>query len=238
MRHYGSDSSRRWASATTPLLLDCRDLNYQPVPLPADAQIVVCDSHTERRLAGSYNDRRDECDQAVQLFRQWYRRLEPYAISVLPVSPARGRPAPGPVRARARHLHHRKRPRGAWRGGAQAGDVATFGQLMNASHTSLRDGTKVSIDMDAALVAAAQRVPGCYGSRMTGAGFGGCTVNLVETASSNASSVMSQRPFARPRARHNDLCLPCQRWRRAGSIRIILGAVQVLGGARIALICA
>lgn len=165
------------------LLLDCRDLNYQPVPLPADAQIVVCDSHTERRLAGSaYNDRRDECDQAVQLFRQWYPKIKALRDVSVAQFHQHARALPEPVRARARHVitENDRAVRGA--AALEAGDVATFGQLMNASHTSLRDDYEVSIpDMDA-LVAAAQQVPGCYGSRMTGAGFGGCTVSLVETS--------------------------------------------------------
>jgi len=61
------------------------------------------------------------------------------------------------------------------------GDIAEFGRLMNASHASLRDDYAVSIPEMDALVAAAQRVSGCYGSRLTGAGFGGCTVSLVDT---------------------------------------------------------
>jgi galactokinase len=64
----------------------------------------------------------------------------------------------------------------------EQGDVATFGALMDESHRSLRDDYQVSIrDLDI-LVEAARRVPGCYGSRLTGAGFGGCTVSLVESS--------------------------------------------------------
>jgi galactokinase len=162
------------------LLLDCRDLNYRPVPLPANVQIVVCDSHTERRLDNSaYNERRAECNQAVEMFRQWYPKI--LALRDISVAQFEEHNAelPEPVRARARHVitEDDRAVRGA--AALEAGDVAAFGTLMNESHASLRDDYEVSIpDMDA-LVAAAQAVPGCYGSRLTGAGFGGCTVSLV-----------------------------------------------------------
>lgn len=162
------------------LLLDCRDLNYRPVPLPANVQIVVCDSHTERRLDNSaYNERRAECNQAVEIFRQWYPKI--LALRDISVAQFEEHEAdlPEPVRSRARHVvtENDRAVRSA--AVLEAGDVAAFGKLMNESHVSLRDDYEVSIpDMDT-LVAAAQAVPGCYGSRLTGAGFGGCTVSLV-----------------------------------------------------------
>jgi galactokinase len=163
------------------LLLDCRDLNYRPVPLPAHAQIVVCDSHMERRLVGSaYNQRRQECAEAVRIFKQWYPKIT--ALRDIKVAQFREHEAdlPDPVRARARHVitENERAERSAVL--LQAGDVAAFGRLMNESHTSLRDDYEVSIPEMDTLVAAAQGVPGCYGSRLTGAGFGGCTVSLVE----------------------------------------------------------
>jgi galactokinase len=163
------------------LLLDCRDLNYRPVPLPANAQIVVCDSHMERRLAGSaYNQRRQECDEAVRIFKQWYPKIT--ALRDVSVAQFREHEAdlPDPVRARARHVitENDRALRSAEV--LEAGDVAAFGKLMNESHASLRDDYEVSIPEMDILVAAGQAVPGCFGSRLTGAGFGGCTVSLVE----------------------------------------------------------
>jgi galactokinase len=162
------------------LLLDCRDLSYRPIPLPPDANIVVCDSHLERSLAASaYNQRRQECDQAVRLFRQWHPKI--IALRDVTVADFRAHEAdlPEPVRARARHVitENDRAVRGA--AALEGGDVATFGQLMNQSHVSLRDDYQVSIPEMDTLVAAAQGVPGCYGSRLTGAGFGGCSVSLV-----------------------------------------------------------
>jgi galactokinase len=163
------------------LLLDCRDLNFRPIPLPVDAKIVVCDSHMERSLAGSaYNQRRQECDQAVRLFKQWYPKLDALRDVSVEQFHTHEQELPEPVRARARHVitENDRAVRGA--AALEAGDATTFGKLMNESHTSLRDDYEVSIPEMDTLVAAAQRVPGCYGSRLTGAGFGGCTVSLVQ----------------------------------------------------------
>ncbi len=163
------------------LLLDCRDLTYQLVPIPATTTIVVCDSRVERTLAGSaYNQRRKECDEAVRILKQWYPKILALRDVTLEQFREHENDLPEPVRARARHVisENERAVKGA--AALQAGDVATFGQLMNESHASLRDDYEVSVNELDVLVAAAQAVPGCYGSRLTGAGFGGCTVSLVE----------------------------------------------------------
>ncbi|MEN9933673.1 MAG: hypothetical protein RLZZ387_252 [Chloroflexota bacterium] len=163
------------------LLIDCRDLGYRPVPIPPSTQIVVCDSHIERSLAASaYNQRRKECEEAVRILKQWYPKI--LALRDVTVEQLRAHEAdlPEPVRQRARHVvtENDRATRGAT--ALEAGDVAEFGRLMNESHASLRDDYEVSIPPIDSLVAAAQVVPGCYGSRITGAGFGGCTVSLVD----------------------------------------------------------
>jgi galactokinase len=165
------------------LLIDCRDLSYRPVPIPPSTQIVVCDSQIERSLAASaYNQRRAECEEAVRLLKQWYPKI--LALRDVSVAQLAAHEAdlPEPVRARARHVvtENDRALRGAQ--ALEAGDVAAFGKLMNESHASLRDDYEVSIPAINALVAVAQAVPGCYGSRITGAGFGGCTVSLVESS--------------------------------------------------------
>ncbi len=164
------------------LLIDCRDLNYRPVPLPANVNVVVCDSHMERSLAASaYNKRRAECDEAVRILKQWYPKIT--ALRDVSASQLLEHAAdlPEPVRSRARHVvfENERALHGA--DALDTGDVVTFGRLMNESHASLRDDYEVSIPEMDTLVAAAQAVPGCYGSRLTGAGFGGCTVSLVES---------------------------------------------------------
>jgi galactokinase len=163
------------------LLLDCRDLSYRLVPLPPEIAIVVCDSRVERTLAGSaYNQRRAECAEAVRLLGQWYPAIRALRDVSLDQFLRHEADLPEPVRARARHVisENDRAVRGA--AALDAGDVAAFGTLMDQSHRSLRDDYQVSIAELDVLVEAARRVPGCYGSRLTGAGFGGCTVSLVE----------------------------------------------------------
>ncbi|MFZ9859119.1 MAG: galactokinase [Roseiflexaceae bacterium] len=162
------------------LLIDCRDLNYQAVPLPTGVSVVICDSHIERTLAGSaYNQRRAECDQAVDILKQQLPGIKALRDVTSAQLKAHGHLLPPVVRQRARHVISENERVIAGVNTLQAGNVAEFGRLMNASHASLRDDYAVSIPEMDALVAAAQRVSGCYGSRLTGAGFGGCTVSLV-----------------------------------------------------------
>jgi galactokinase len=163
------------------LLLDCRDLSYRPAPLPPNVQIVVCDSNMARSLAGSaYNQRRQECAEAVRLLKQWYPKIIALRDVTVEMFRAHEAALPEPVRSRARHVitENDRALRGA--AALEAGDVATFGRLMNESHQSLRDDYQVSIPEIDVLVEAARQVPGCHGSRLTGAGFGGCTVSLVD----------------------------------------------------------
>lgn len=162
------------------LLIDCRDLNYQAVPLPTGVSVVICDSHIERTLAGSaYNQRRAECDQAVEILKQQLPGIKALRDVTSAQLNEHGHLLPPVVRQRARHVISENERVIAGVNTLQAGNVAEFGRLMNASHASLRDDYAVSIPEMDALVASAQRVSGCFGSRLTGAGFGGCTVSLV-----------------------------------------------------------
>jgi len=155
------------------LLIDCRSLALRPIRMPEDAAIVVCDSGVRHRLASSeYNARRAESEEAARrLGRPTLRDVTP---DVLERSDLRG-----PLRARARHVVTEIE---RTRRGAEAlagGDLVRFGALMGESHRSLREDYEVSAPELDALVAAAAGVPGVYGSRLTGAGFGGCTVTLA-----------------------------------------------------------
>ncbi len=165
------------------LLIDCRDRHYKPVPLPSQVSIVVSDSGVERTLSASaYNQRRAECAAAMrslQAHRPAITALRDVTVADLDQY---GATLPPLIRARARHVVHENARTLAGAAALQAGDLVTFGTLMRASHISLRDDYQVSSDALDTLVAAAWSVPGCYGSRLTGAGFGGCTVSLVQTA--------------------------------------------------------
>jgi galactokinase len=154
------------ARAGHALLLDCRDLSYRHIPIPGGVSIVVCDSHVERRLAESgYNDRRAATEAAAQ--RLGLRALRDATLDQVADDP------------RARHVVSENARVLAGADALERGDVTCFGELMDASHTSLRDDYDVVPAALDELARATRSVDGCYGSRITGAGFGGCTVSLV-----------------------------------------------------------
>ncbi len=162
------------------LLLDCRDLSYTTIPIPPDVRVVVCDSHVRHALVGSaYNERRAACEQAVALLRQ---RM-PKITALRDVSPeqleANADLLPPAVLPRARHVVSEIRRTLDAAAALERGDLAAFGALMVASHASLRDDYEVSVPEIDTLVEIARGLPGCYGSRITGGGFGGSTVSLV-----------------------------------------------------------
>ncbi len=163
------------------ILIDCRSLTSRPVPLPLDeVALVVCHSGSTRRLDSSaYNQRRTECDRAVAAIAA----MDPAVRSLRDVDPAMLLAASGrmdPVAARrARHVvEENGRVLETERAFAD-GDLAAVGQLFAASHASLRDLFEVSSPELDALVEIADATDGVVAARMTGAGFGGSTVNLV-----------------------------------------------------------
>lgn len=162
------------------LFLDCRDLTYRHVPLRPGVKIVVCNSGVKRALAQSeYEVRLKQCRQALAqlgtlgLAVRSLRDVDPVelkaASSVL--NELLLRRARHVVTENARVLEAVKV--------LEEGDLERFGELMNASHASLRDDYEVSSRELDVLVELAWKQPGVLGARMTGAGFGGCTVNLV-----------------------------------------------------------
>jgi galactokinase len=165
------------------LYFDTRSFEWQPIPLPADCALVIADSGKERELAHSaYNQRRQECEMALHYLQgqdssiQSLRdvSLEQFADwkANLPDIPAK----------RAQHvIEEIDRVQQAALCLVQE-DVERFGELLYAGHDSLRDLYEVSCAELDFLVAAAKGLPGCLGARLTGAGFGGCTVNVVQKA--------------------------------------------------------
>jgi galactokinase len=169
------------------LLIDCRTLEHELVELGASegsprpsATIVVCDTMKRRGLVDSeYNARRRECEEGVRLLQ---RRL-PGIKALRDVSPAEferyQEDLPEVVRRRCRHIVYENARVLQSVEALREGDLATFGRLMNESHVSLRDDYQVSCRELNVMIEAAWQVEGAYGSRLTGAGFGGCTVSLV-----------------------------------------------------------
>jgi galactokinase len=171
------------------LLLDCRSLEHRLLPLqgPAagsGAQLVVCNSMVRHSLAGSeYNLRRTQCEQGVAALRQ----VLPAITSLRDLSTAglqaHERALEPQVFRRCRHVVGENERVLAAAAALEAADLAAFGRLMGDSHRSLRDDYEVSCDELDVLVRIAGSIDGVYGARMTGGGFGGCTVNLVRSES-------------------------------------------------------
>lgn len=165
------------------LYFDTRSFEWRPVPLPKGAAIVIADSKVRRSLTNSaYNKRRASCEEAVRLLKQDLPNIR----ALRDVTPAQFHALkhnlPEEVGKRAQHVVEECARVDEAIVKLEAGDAEGFGKLMYAGHASLRDLYEVSCPELDILVDAASQLPGCLGARLTGAGFGGCTVNLVEEA--------------------------------------------------------
>ncbi|MFQ3582657.1 galactokinase [Chloracidobacterium validum] len=160
---------------------DCRSGHYEFVPLdPTACSVVVADSGIRHRLAGSaYNTRRQECETALKELQRSFPSLTTLRDVAETALPSALELLDEPLSRRVRHVVTEIGRVTAFAQALRAGDWTRAGQLLTASHRSLAEDYAVSCPELDALVAAAQHAPGCYGSRMTGGGFGGCTVNLV-----------------------------------------------------------
>jgi galactokinase len=163
------------------LLIDCRSLEAEPVPLDtSEAAFVVADTRVKHELSSSeYNVRRAECARGVELLRE---RL-PGITQLRDVSVEDFRRhsdvLPDPILRRCRHIVNENERTLAAARALRAGDLAEMGRLMYESHYSLRDDYEVSSPELDVLVELARALPGVHGARMTGGGFGGSTVSLV-----------------------------------------------------------
>jgi len=170
----------RFAEAGHALLLDCRSLEGRAVPVPDRVRLVICNSGVRHALAsGEYNARRAQCEDGVRALAELnpgIRALRDATLATLEQS--RGR-IPPVVFARCHHVVCENQRTLEAAAALERHDLATLGRLMAASHASLRDEYEVSCRELDALVEAASPLDGVFGARMTGAGFGGCTVNLV-----------------------------------------------------------
>lgn len=169
------------------IFLDTADLSFEYAPIALEgAKIVIACSNKKRGLGDSkYNERRSECETALAELKEVVKidslgqldeeTFEKHQASIK--SDVR--------RKRAKHAVYENRRTVRAVEALKKGDIAEFGQLMNASHVSLRDDYEVTgIELDT-LVEEAWKIPGVIGSRMTGAGFGGCTVSIVKDEAVN-----------------------------------------------------
>lgn len=169
------------------IMLDCRSLEYDLVPIPESARLVICNTMVKHEhSSGQYNQRRAECEAAVRKLAEFYPNILALRDVTLDQIERHRADMPDVVYRRALHVvAENSRVLGAAKA-LRSGDLASFGKRMAESHSSLRDLFEVSSPELDCMVELAQGEPGVYGARMTGGGFGGCTINLVEAAQAGA----------------------------------------------------
>ncbi len=164
------------------LLLDCRSLESRHVRIPEDVRLVISNTMVRHSHAGGeYNKRRRECEMAAHYFSGVVPGVKALRDVSMEIFEQHGSALPEVVRKRVRHvITEDARVINAADALANA-DMTRFGQLMRESHASLRDDFEVSCRELDTMVELANNIEGVYGARMTGGGFGGCTINLVKS---------------------------------------------------------
>jgi galactokinase len=172
------------------LLIDCRSLEFQPVPFPPGTTVVVLDTATRRGLVDSaYNERRAQCEAAARFFG--VPALRDVSLEMFDAAANR---LDDRTRRRARHVVTENARTLEAAVAMRRCDAATLGRLMNESHVSLRDDFEVSSKELDAMVECGRQEASCLGIRMTGAGFGGCAVALVRAAAAQGfTSTVAER---------------------------------------------
>ena len=161
-------------------MIDCRWLEYQLAPIPPTVRIVICNSMVRHTVAGGeYNTRRAEIEAGADILRR--HRPEIMALRDATVADLNkwGSEMPANVLKRCRHVVTENARVLAAADAFRSSNLTHFGELMRQAHISLRDDFEASCKEIDILVALANKQPGCFGARLTGGGFGGCTVNLV-----------------------------------------------------------
>jgi galactokinase len=179
------------------LLLDCRSLEFEEVPLPASSALVIADTCVRHKLdEGGYNRRREQCEQAVAILSRKYPQVRALRDVTPEMLQAQESFLPKEALMRAQHIVSECARTVQMADMLRRGDLAGAGALMDQSHASLRDLYQVSIPELDAMVEAARSIPGCFGARLTGAGFGGCTIQLVEREKAGEfASLLAEKYF-------------------------------------------
>jgi galactokinase len=162
------------------LLLDCRSLEFQLLPIPRNISLVVCNTMVpHRNVSGEYNLRREQCEMGVSFFASkipGVRALRDVSAGQLQQYGPGLEPT---IFRRCRHVITENDRTLKAADALRSGQIEQFGELMYASHHSLKDDYEVSCSELDIMVELAAGLPGIYGARMMGGGFGGCTINLV-----------------------------------------------------------
>ena len=169
-----------FGEAQKALLLDCRSLEYRLLPLPDNVRLIICNTMVKHELASSaYNERRAQCEEGVKHLARFLPNVKALRDVTVGELEQFGWVLSDVVYRRCRHVVTENARVLAAASALEQADLVSFGKLMGESHQSLRDDYEVSCKELDLMVELAREVKGVYGARMTGGGFGGCTVNLV-----------------------------------------------------------
>ncbi len=164
------------------LMLDCRSLNYRLTPLPRDVSLVICNTMVKRELRNSeYGLRRAQCQEGLRLLAGRLPRVRALRDVTLADLTAYANEMPETIYRRCHHVVSENSRVTETADALEAGDLGSVGHLMYASHLSLRNNYEVSCSELDLMVDLARQQDGVVGARMTGGGFGGCTINLVKS---------------------------------------------------------
>jgi galactokinase len=173
-----------FGQAQKALLLDCRSLEFKLLPLPDNVRLIICNTMVKHELASSaYNERRAQCEAGVEYLAKFIPNAKALRDVTIDQLEAHRTGLSDVVYRRCRHVITENARVLAAGDALEQGDLNRFGELMAASHRSLRDDYEVSSEELDLMVALAEKIDGVYGARMTGGGFGGSTVNLVREES-------------------------------------------------------
>jgi galactokinase len=171
----------KFGKAKHAIFLDCRSLDYEHVPFPKDYRAVIMDTGIRRELAKSaYNQRRRECEDVLGKLRRYYPKIKALRDVTISQLKKHEKDLPPILRKRARHVVEENERVIQAVALLKQEDLEGFGKLMDESHRSLKNNYEVSSEELDKAVSIAKKTEGCIGSRLTGAGFGGSTVNLVD----------------------------------------------------------
>jgi galactokinase len=178
---------RRWHA----LLIDCRSLESRHVAIAPNLRLLIANSRVRHQHAGGeYNLRREACEEGVRLLSRYLGPIQALRDVTPQQLESKRRKLPELIYRRCRHIvTENERVLEAERA-LKAGDFAACGRAMNASHVSMRDDFEITCPEVDMLAGLAQNVKGVYGSRMTGGGFGGCTISLIEASAIDKASQM------------------------------------------------
>jgi galactokinase len=172
-----------FGSAHHAILLDCRSLEYKLLPLPSGLTMVICNTMVKHgHSGGEYNDRRAQCEEGVRLLSTYFPSIKALRdVSAAQLESHRG-DLPDLIYRRCHHVVSENERVLSTVAALESGDLKEAGRCMAESHLSMRDDYEISCRELDLMVDLAAGSEGLVGSRMTGGGFGGCTINLVRTA--------------------------------------------------------